>query len=133
MPREFSRPQRIADQIQRELGETIVREVADPRLEGIVVSGVEVSRDLAHAKVFITVAERADPKATLKVLVKAAGFLRHKLAQRLKIRVLPNLKFVYDETLDRANRIDSLIDEALASDKGSAAGGAPDDPYREDG
>lgn len=118
MAREFSRTRRIGEQIQRELAQLIQQELQDPRLGMVTVSAVEVSRDLANAKVFITVlGEGADVQASLKVLNKAAGFLRHELGRRLILRSLPALRFVYDASLERGNRLSSLIDRAMAEDK----------------
>lgn len=118
MAREFSRTRRLGEQIQRELAQLIQQELQDPRLGMVTVSAVEVSRDLSNAKVFITVlGENADVDASLKVLNKAAGFLRHELGQRLIMRSLPNLRFVYDASLERGNRLSSLIDQAMAADK----------------
>jgi ribosome-binding factor A len=116
--KEFNRTQRMGDQIQRELAQLIQQQMADPRLGMITVSAVEVSRDLAHAKVFISVLdEQADAQASLDVLNKAAGYLRHELAQRTKMRVTPRLRFVYDPTLKYGSRLSTLIDTAVSEDR----------------
>jgi len=120
--KDLVRPTRVADQIRRELGSLIVRDVSDPRLEGIMISGVEVSRDLAHAKVFVTLRESVELDPTLRVLRQATGYLRYKLAQRVRMRVMPELDFHYDSTLDTANRIDRLIDRAVAQERPADAG-----------
>ena len=120
------RPTRVADQIRRELGSLVVRDVADPRLAGIVISGVDVSRDLAHAKVFVTLRESAGVETTLRALRNATGFLRHKLAHRMRMRVMPELDFVHDTTLDTASRIDYLIDRALAGEPPADSRSNPD-------
>lgn len=117
MAREFGRTSRVADQIQRELAELLQREVQDPRLHGVTVSGVEVSRDLAVAKVFISSALEAHPPAELlAALASARGFLRSNLARRLRMRTVPELRFSYDDSLERGDRLASLIDRAVAAD-----------------
>ena len=109
MAREYPRRYRVADQLQRELGE-LVRGVKDPRVVGLItVSGVDVSPDLAHAKVFVTVLECEAPEETVAGLNSAAGFLRGRLAERLRMRGVPRLVFHYDATLDRAERVEHLL------------------------
>ncbi len=119
MAKDFSRTRRIGEQMQRELAILIQQEIQDPRLGMVTVSAVEVSRDLAHAKVFITVLndERQDIAASLEVLNRAAGFLRHALGQRMTLRTVPALRFVYDESMARGNALSRLIDEAVKTDK----------------
>lgn len=119
MAKDFSRTRRIGEQMQRELAILIQQEIQDPRLGMVTVSAVEVSRDLAHAKVFITVLndERQDIAASLEVLNRAAGFLRHALGQCMTLRTVPALRFVYDESMARGNALSRLIDEAVKSDK----------------
>jgi ribosome-binding factor A len=116
MPREFPRTRRVGEQIQREVAGILQEEFKDPRLGMISVSGVEVSRDLAHAKIYISVLGREeDVSETIKVLNKAAGFLRHQLGQRMRLRSVPQLRFLYDGSLAEGARMDALIAEALAS------------------
>lgn len=113
MPREYERSRRIAGQLQRELSELICRQVKDPRVHLVTVTNVEVSRDLSHAKVLISVlgAEGPQPEV-VDALNHAAGFLRHALGRMLKLRIIPELHFHYDDTLDRAARLDALISKA---------------------
>ena len=116
MPREFPRTRRVGEQIQREVAGILQEEFKDPRLGMISVSGVEVSRDLAHAKIYISVLGREeDVSETIKVLNKAAGFIRHQLGQRMRLRSVPQLRFLYDGSLAEGARMDALIAEALAS------------------
>ena len=116
MPREFPRTRRVGEQIQREVAGLLQEDFKDPRLGMISVSGVEVSRDLAHAKIYISVLGREeDVSETIKVLNKAAGFLRHQLGQRMRLRSVPQLRFLYDGSLAEGARMDALIAEALAS------------------
>ena len=121
MAKDFSRTRRIGEQMQRELAILIQQEIQDPRLGMVTVSAVEVSRDLAHAKVYITVLDdqQHDVATSLEVLNRAGGFLRHELGRRMTLRTLPALHFVYDESMARGNALSRLIDEAVKSDKPS--------------
>lgn len=103
---------RIADQIQRELAELVRTELRDPRVRFVTLTGVELSRDQSHAKVFFTVLE-GDARDCLKGLSHAAGFLRSRLAHRLTTRTVPELAFAYDESVERGVRLSRLIDEAV--------------------
>jgi ribosome-binding factor A len=106
---------RIADQIQRELSELIREELRDPRVKLVTLTGVELSRDQSHAKVFFTVLGSADEvKACGEGLGHAAGFLRAGLAHRLSTRTVPDLHFTYDDSIERGVRLSRLIDEAVA-------------------
>jgi ribosome-binding factor A len=115
MVQEFNRTQRVGGQIQRELAQIIQQELRDPRLGMVTISAVEVSKDMTHAKVFITLMNPdQDVNATLKVLKKASGFLRHALGKRILLRVLPELHFVYDSSVDEGLRISALLDAVAA-------------------
>jgi ribosome-binding factor A len=117
MPKDFPRHQRVGDQIQRELAELIRREVKDPRLSSMVtVAEVRVSPDLSQARVFITVLDEQGEQS-VDVLNHAAGFLRSQLGKVLRLRIVPQLHFVYDTTAENGARLSSLIDQAIASDK----------------
>jgi ribosome-binding factor A len=107
---------RIADQIQRELSELIREEMRDPRVKKLVtVTGVELTRDQSHAKVFFTVlGTPEDVQACGEGLARAAGFLRAGLAHRLSTRTVPDLHFAYDESIERGVRLSRLIDEAVS-------------------
>jgi ribosome-binding factor A len=125
MPKDYSRSLRIADQIQRELADLIRNELNDPRIGMITLTGVEVSQDYAHAKVFYTtLRSESDNFLTGKGLENATGFLRNHLMQRLKLRVIPQLHFIYDESVERGVRLSQLIDEAVAQE---APANEPDD------
>ncbi len=132
-----SRVQRVADQIQREIASLIQMEVNDPRVGMVSVTGVTVSRDLAHAKVYVTVLntlsddeslnqstlsepgelDKLEVEENLKALNKASGYLRTLLAKRLSLRSVPKLKFHYDGSVERGQQLSSLIDSALAADR----------------
>jgi ribosome-binding factor A len=114
MPRDYPRGRRIADQIQRELSEIVRLELKDPRVGMITFTGVEVSQDNAHAKVFFTaLGTPAQQQAAARALDHAAGFLRSALAQRLQLRTVPQLRFEYDESVERGMRLSALIDRAV--------------------
>ena len=117
MPREFNRSERVAGQIRRELAKLIQQEVKDPGIGFISLSDVEVTRDLAHAKVFITVFETERVESTIKALRRAAGYLRHRLGQEMRMRSVPELHFQHDASVETGQRMDRLIDAAIASDQ----------------
>ncbi len=114
MPKDFARTERIADQIQRELADLVRQEVKDPRVGFVTFTGVEVSRDYSHAKVFFTTLGGGEEHArTGEGLGHAAGFLRSQLAHRLRTRTIPELHFVFDESVERGIRVSKLIEEGL--------------------
>lgn len=120
MAKEYSRTQRVADQMQRELAVLIQREVRDPRVGMITVTAAEVSRDLAHAKIFITLmgdVSDEDIALNLAALKDAAGFLRVQLGRVMKLRSIPQLHFHYDESVRRGVHLSSLIERAVAQDR----------------
>lgn len=106
------RGQRIADQIQRDLAELIRTEVRDPRVGLVTVSGVEVTPDYAHAKVYFTVIG-AEPGVAAAGLNSAAGHLHNLLFKRLRIHTVPRLHFVHDTSVERGFEIDRLIEQAV--------------------
>jgi ribosome-binding factor A len=114
----FSRTDRVAQQIQRELAELVRLEINDPRVRLVTITAVEVANDYSHAKVFFTRLDGKHDEAK-QGLERAAGFLRSQLARSLKLRVMPQLHFVYDESVERGSRLSQLIDQAVASDKHS--------------
>ena len=121
MPKEFPRTRRVGEQIQRELAVLIRDDIKDPRLGLTSVTAVIVSRDLAHAKVYISVLGNDEQTAaSVSVLKNAAGFLRHRLGKILHIRTIPELKFFLDHSLQEGARMGALINAAIASDKGNA-------------
>lgn len=120
MAKEYSRTQRIGDQMQRELASLIQREVRDPRLGMITLTGVDVARDLAHAKVFFTVMGQEDPARialNLEILHDAAGYLRLLVGRAIKLRTVPQLHFHYDESVTRGAHLSALIERAVAEDR----------------
>ncbi len=116
MAKDFSRTDRIAEQIRRELAELIRLEVKDPRVRKVTLTGVEVTNDHAHAKVFYTSLEGGSTELQ-QGLERASGFLRSQVAHAMKLRITPQLHFVYDESIERGAHLSQLIDQAVASDK----------------
>ena len=104
------RPQKVADLIQRELSDLLHREVRDPRVGMVTITAVDVSPDLSHAKVFFTILEKEKQNETTNALQRAAGFLRSQLAHRIKLYATPELRFVYDESIERGDHLSQLID-----------------------
>ncbi|MBI5919685.1 MAG: 30S ribosome-binding factor RbfA [Nitrosomonadales bacterium] len=115
MPKDFARTDRIAQQMQRELAEMIRLEVKDPRVRLLTLTGVEVAADYSHAKVFYTALD-GQSAAVQQGLERASGFLRSKVARAIKLRVVPQLHFVYDASVERGAHLSQLIDQAVASD-----------------
>ncbi len=119
MAKEYQRSTRVAEQLQRELAGMIGRVLEDPRTGMVTVTGVQVSKDLSHAKVFVSSLGGSLPHAELvQSLQHAAGFLRHELGRAISLRVTPELRFQYDETQERAARLEALIDRANSDDGG---------------
>ena len=128
MPRDFSRSSRIADQIQRDLSELIRQEIKDPRVGLVTVTEVAVSRDLGHAKVYISsLGESTSAQESVRALQHAAGFLRSLLAKTLTLRTVPQLEFVYDPSIERGVRLSHLIDEVVAEQAGPGSNDAEGD------
>lgn len=121
MAREFSRTRRVGQQIQREIALILQREVKDPRIGMVTVSDVEVSRDLNYAKIYVTFlqlendAERI--QEGLKALTEAAGYIRSLLGSAMRLRVVPELRFFYDQTLVEGMRLSNLVTNTIREDK----------------
>ena len=113
MKRGQGRPQRLGDLIQREVAELIRLELRDPRVGMLTITSVDVSPDMSHAKVFFTLLEKDRLEDTLQGLKRSAGFLRSQLARRIKMYTTPELRFEYDESVERGDRLSRLIDEAI--------------------
>lgn len=106
-----ARARRIGDRMLEELAEILQRQAADPRLEGLTVTGVDVDRELAFATIYVTAvatAERRDD--ILEGLERARGFLRSELARRIPLRSFPQLRFRWDASVDHGAHIDELLD-----------------------
>lgn len=133
MAKAFSRGDRVAEQIRRELAELIRMEVKDPRIGFVTITSVEVTPDYAHAKVFFTTieGERAVPELA-QGLRRASGFLRRELGRRIRIHTTPDLHWVYDRSIERGAQLSALIDEAVRSDAAHADESRSDEPAASD-
>jgi ribosome-binding factor A len=117
MAREFTRNQRLGNQVLRTLNELLRFETKDPRLDGVSLSAVDLTRDLSVARVYFSLLDpAADPVQAQTGLEKASGFLRAKLGQAIKVRHVPELRFEHDDSAAEGQRIAELIDGALKSD-----------------
>lgn len=120
MAKDYSRTQRVGDQMQRELAHLIQREIKDPRLGMVTVTAVEVSRDLSFARVFVTLLGKDNAEEiqqSLDILSEASGFLRSQLGKAIRLRVIPQLQFKYDASVRRGVEMSALIDRAIAADR----------------
>ena len=117
MAREYPRSRRVAQQIQRLLSDIIKRELKDPRLTSVTLTDVKVSNDLGHARVFFSLLEDdTDTETVRKLLQGVEGMLRGYLGKAMKIRHVPELRFFYDDSVEKGIRLTALIDRAVASD-----------------
>ncbi|HIE56130.1 MAG TPA: 30S ribosome-binding factor RbfA [Chromatiaceae bacterium] len=114
--KEFNRADRIGAQMQRELALLLRDEAKDSRLAEVTVQEVRVTRDLSHAKVYFTILDPQEAAYSSGILERAAGFLRRRLGQMMKLRTIPELHFVYDRSIEEGQRLSELIEKAVASD-----------------
>lgn len=117
--KEFSRVDRLSQQMKKEMAVILQREIKDPRLHSMItVSDVEVSRDLSHAKVFVTFLGLADEKVedNLKILNDASGFVRSLIGKRIQARIVPHIRFAFDQSLNEGIRMATLVSTARAED-----------------
>ncbi|MBR9726471.1 30S ribosome-binding factor RbfA [Shewanella intestini] len=119
MAKEFSRTRRIAQQLQQELAMVLQRDIKDPRVGFVTVNDVEVSRDLSYAKVFVTFFEEDEALVQEKIdaLTVAAPYVRTLIAGRMKLRVMPELRFVYDASLVEGMKMSNLVSQVISNDK----------------
>lgn len=112
-----SRPQRVAQALQKELAVILLRDVKNPRIGTVSLMGVEVSRDLAHAKVFVTFFEQPGDTARIQqglaALQQAAGFIRSRLGKTLRLRLIPTLQFFHDPSLAHGLHITQLLAQVI--------------------
>lgn len=128
MSRETSRTRRVSSQLRRLLAELLRTEFDDPRMAMVSLTAVRVSRDLGHARVFVTIVNDTprQREELLHELNGAAGYLRGRLGREMRIRVVPRLSFEYDESVIRGARLSQLIDDAVAADDATGTGSAGD-------
>lgn len=120
MAREFSRADRVAQELQKEIAIILQREVKDPRIGMVTVSDVEISRDLAYAKVFVTFLFDSDESAVergLEGLNKASGYIRTLVGKEMRLRIVPELRFVYDQSLVEGMRMSNLVTNVIRKDQ----------------
>ena len=120
MAREFSRAQRVAQEIKKEIAVILQREVKDPRIGMVTVSDVEVSRDLAYAKIFVTFLFDEDQQQIEQRMLglhKASPYIRCLLAKAMRLRIVPELRFVYDNSLVEGMRMSNLVTKVINQDK----------------
>lgn len=133
MPKDYSRTSRLGEQIQRELAQKIQFEMKDPRLGMVTLNQVKVAKDLGYADIYFTVmgakgeTDEQIRTQTENILNEAAGYLRSELARILTTRVTPQLRFHYDETLDRGHHLTGLIREARQQDDARSDDSGEDD------
>ncbi|WP_153147954.1 30S ribosome-binding factor RbfA [Dechloromonas sp. H13] len=114
MKKGFQRSDRVAEQVRRDLADLIRSELKDPRVGMISLTAVELTPDYAHAKVFFTTLDAEHLEDVQRGLKRASGFLRRELGRRIHIHTLPELHFIYDNSLERGSSLSQLIDKAAA-------------------
>jgi ribosome-binding factor A len=120
MPKEFSRSQRLGAQMLRSLSELLHFETKDPSLTDVSLTAVDLSKDLSIARVYFSLLDpNADPLPATEGLKRAAGFLRSKLGSRLKVRHIPELRFIHDDSIARGAEMARLIDDATGTHRDS--------------
>ncbi len=120
MPKDYSRIQRISELLKREISVIIQREVKGLPVKMVTISDINVARDLSFAKIYFSPVDTDDEKIikqTMKALNNAAGFIRHLLRESVDLRFIPQLRFVYDDSINRGIHLSHLIDEAIAADE----------------
>lgn len=135
MGKEFERTQRISHFLHEELARLLQKTVRDPRVQEVSLTGVEVSRDLSHAKVFFTLMDDAsaeDRAEVTAVLSKVSGFLRSELAKASTMRTVPRISFRFDESVGRGRDMETLLREVRLADEKLHSGDLGDDSEPED-
>ncbi|MGF1725924.1 30S ribosome-binding factor RbfA [Photobacterium nomapromontoriensis] len=130
MAKEFSRTQRVSQQVQKELAVILQREIKDSRIGMTTISSVEVSRDMGYAKVyvtFLTVGEQT-PEGSLEALREMAPYIRSLLGKQIRLRVTPEITFIFDKSLTEGMRISNLVSKAVRDDEERRG----DEPQSED-
>lgn len=120
MSRAYGRAQRVADFLRKELSSLILLELRDPRVGMVSITDVELSKDLAHAKIFVTVLgcdSVEEASESLAILNQAAGFLRTAVSRQSTMRSIPSIRFIFDDSVQRGHKMSMLIEQALASDQ----------------
>ena len=117
MPREFPRTRRVGEQVKRELAELIRNENDSPLLNMISITSVDITRDFAHAKIYVTLLGETDKRQhVVDRLNNLNSVFRRELGRRLRIRTIPNLTFIYDDIVEEGARLSDLITQTVAAD-----------------
>ncbi len=119
MAKAFNRSSRVGHELQKEIAIILQREIKDPRLGMVTVSGVDISRDLSYAKVFVTFLNDDDPQVIeqgLNVLNDAKGYIRTLIGKAMRLRIIPEIKFFYDESLIKGMQMSSLVSDVIKQD-----------------
>lgn len=129
MPKEYSRSTRVGEQLRRELSELVRSAVKDPRVHDATITDVEVTKDLSHARVYFSQLDDAPERVaeTEAALNRAAGFLRGQLGRIMRLRHVPELKFLYDASIAEGMRMDALIEAARRRDRERGGNGGDGD------
>lgn len=107
----YKRSVRVNDLLRKEIAEIIMHKLKDPRVGFVTVTGVKVSDDLRHAKVYVSIFENVKRDETLKILNSSAGFIRGELGARVRMKFIPQLFFAFDESIEYGAKIDRILDE----------------------
>jgi ribosome-binding factor A len=119
MAKAFNRSSRVGHELQKEIAIILQREIKDPRLGMVTVSGVDISRDLSYAKVFVTFLNDDDPQMIeqgLAVLNDAKGYIRTLIGKAMRLRIIPEIKFFYDESLIKGMQMSNLVADVIKQD-----------------
>lgn len=125
-PTSAKRPRQVADLLQREVSVILRREINDPRLATLSITSVSVSPELKNASIYFTLLDNAQLAEVKKSLEKAAGFIRHCVAERVALRYTPQLTFIYDETLESAERMTRILQDIPTQDDDDDQSKAPE-------
>ena len=107
---EYQRSERVGDLILQVIADLLRKDIHDPRVRGVTLTGVKVSKDLRHARVYFNLlGGQEDRSAVLAGLKSATGFIRTKVSKQLQLRFVPEFEFTYDDSEDAAQRIDELL------------------------
>ncbi len=116
---DYKRSDRVADLIRNEVADLLLRRVKDPRVSGVTITGVKVTDDLQHARIYYSVLgnpSEEDKSSVIKGLEKAKGFIRQELSRRIQLRTVPQLQFTYDKSFEYGDKIERLLKEIHKDD-----------------
>ncbi|HEB76092.1 MAG TPA: 30S ribosome-binding factor RbfA [Nitrospirae bacterium] len=119
----YKRSKRIGDLLREEIADIVMRRVKDPRLGFLTVTSVEVTDDLKIARVYVSVLNKDETRLTLDILTSAKGFIRSELRRRVRMKVIPELEFHEDESIEYGARIDELLERIKREDEGEGSRG----------